>query len=271
MPTSFHDRLLNIAIADDDNVCREKTKALLAAEGNIKVVAECGRTQEIPDVLREYKPDVLLLDPQIPGEDPFDVLASVTRELLPLVICTASQDQYAVMAFESQAYDYIMKPFNRERLCGAIQRARTDVARFEEESLTSGPRDPVRREQPIPEQRLVVKCGRRIVFLDFDEIDWIEAAANYVIVHAGNEAYRLREPIGEIERKVAARNFSRIHRSTIVNVTRIKEVTPCNSGEYMIRLKNAKELSCSRSYSSAIRGLFHGKTEPQMERYAHEP
>jgi len=270
MPASFHDRLLSVAIADDDNVCRERTKSLLAAEGDIKVVAECGRTQEIPDVLREYKPDVLLLDPQIPGEDPFDVLASITRGLLPLVICTASQDQYALMAFESKAYDYIMKPFNQERLHGAIARARTDVARLQEEVVTSRQRSLIRREQPTPGQRLVAKCGRRILFLEFDEVDWIEAAANYVIIHVGNEAYRLREPIGEIERKVAPHNFSRIHRSIIVNVTRIKEVVPCNSGEYMVRLKNAKELSCSRGYNSAIRDLFDGRTEPPIERHAHE-
>jgi two-component system, LytTR family, response regulator len=265
LAAALNDRVLRVAIADDDSLCRQKTKSFLAKERDVNIVAECAEVQELIDALREHRPDVLLLDPQIPGKNPFDLLASLAPELLPLVIFTTSQDQYALKAFESKAFDYIMKPFNQERFHGAMERARADVGRFEEDFLTLRQLNLIRQVRSIPEGRLVVKSEGRIVFLEFDEVDWIEAAANYVIIHVGTQVYRLREPIGEIERTVASHNFSRIHRSIIVSLGKIKEVYPCNSGEYMVRLRNGKELACSRSYNAAIRALLRGGTEWQRE------
>jgi two-component system LytT family response regulator len=254
-----NDRLLRVVIADDDGLCRQRTKSLLATERYIDIVAECTRAQEITDTLQVHQPDLLLLDPQIPGGNPFDLLAPLAPESLPLLILTTAQDQYALKAFESRAFDYILKPFNPERFHGAIARARADVARFRKDSLTSRQINLIRQVKSIPEERLIVKSGGRIAFLEFDEVDWIEAAANYVAIHAGSQVYRLREPIGQIEKRVTPHNFARIHRSVIVSVTKIKEVYPCNSGEYMVRLKTGKELACSRGYNSAIRTLLRGQ------------
>jgi two-component system LytT family response regulator len=259
-------RLLRVVIADDDPLCQQKTRAMLAAERNINVVAECTRAAEILGALRAHHPDLLLLDPQMPGANAFDVLAPLPPESLPLLIFTSAQDQYALQAFETGAFDYILKPFNQERFHNAIERARADVARGREDSLTLRQINLIRHLKSIPEERLMVKSGGRVIFLEYDEVDWIEAAANYVTIHAGQQVYRLREPIGQIEKRVLPHYFSRIHRSVIVSIAKIKEVYPCNSGEYMVRLKTGKELACSRSYNSAIRALLRARTESNAGR-----
>jgi two-component system, LytTR family, response regulator len=263
---AFQDRLLRIVVAEHDRLCRQRVKSLLATEREIDIVAECTRAGEIIDALRAHQPDVLLLEPRMLEGNPFDLLAPLPPESLPLLILTTAQDQYALKAFETKAFDYILKPFNPRRFHVAIERARTDVARFQEDSLTLRQINLIRHVKSIPEERLIIKSGGRVLFLEFDEVDWIEAAANYVTVHAGSQVYRLREPIGRVEKLVAPHNFSRIHRSVIVSVAKIKELYPCNSGEYMVRLKNGKELACSRSYNSAIRSLLHCRTESDRGR-----
>jgi two-component system LytT family response regulator len=254
-------RPLSVVIADEDGACRQKTRDLLAAKPNVHVVAECTQTPEIDFALRRYHPDLLLLDPQIPGDSPFDLLAHMKAVPRPLLIFITAQDQYALKAFEARAFDYILKPFGRERLYSSIERATEDVARLHEPPLPSGPNSGPSSASGL-EDRLIVKSAGRTVFLEYAEIDWIEAAANYLNVHAGDSVYRLRATIGEVEKQVALHNFSRIHRSAIVNIKKIKEVQSCNSGEYMVRLKGGKELACSRGFNSSIRRLLNGGNQP---------
>jgi two-component system LytT family response regulator len=260
-PAVWKDHPLSVVIADDDRECLQKTKDLLAAEPNVHVVAECAHTGDIDFALRAYQPDLVLLDPQIPGGSPLELFARMRARLLPLLIFITAQDQYALKAFEARAFDFILKPFGRERFRSSIERARADVARLKD-GYSKVQVHPVGRPAPSLVDRLIVKSAGRVVFLEYDEVDWIEAAANYVNVHAGNQVYRLRAPIGEVERQVARHSFSRIHRSVIVNVKKIKEVQPCNSGEYMVRLRGGKELACSRGYSASIRALVNGGFEP---------
>jgi len=262
---AYDDRLLRVVIADDDSLCQQRIKSMLANERNVNIVAECTQAHEIVDALRAHQPDLLLLDPEIRGGSPLTLLAPLPPESLPLLIFTTAQDQYALKAFETGAFDYILKPFNQERFHRAIARARIEVARSQEDLLSARQINLIRQVRSIPDERLVVKSGGRVLFLEYSEIDWIEAAANYVAIHAGNQVYRLREPIGQIEKRVSRHNFSRIHRSVIVSIAKIKEVYPCNSGEYMVRLKSGKELACSRSYNSAIRALFQGVSGPGEE------
>jgi two-component system LytT family response regulator len=245
--------LLRVVVADNDSVCRESTKNLLASEGDAEVVAECTRGEEISVAVHLHRPDLLLFDPQIPAGNRFELFARAHP--FPLIIFISALDQYALKAFEAGAFDYILKPLNRDRFHLALERARADVKR--PQHADSGSHwTHLRRVQQLEEGRLIVKCEGRVIFLESDEIDWIEASANYVKIHAGKEVYRLREPIGRIEKRVAARKFSRIHRSIIVNMTKIKELYPCNSGEYMVRLKSGRELACSRSYNASIRELL---------------
>jgi two-component system LytT family response regulator len=249
-------RSLRVLIADHDELCRQMVRTFLDAEADVEIVAECSHASEIIDAIHVHKPDVLLMEPRVPGGRPFELLASLPPESLPLLIFVTSQDQFALKAFETKAFDFIMKPYDQRRLHAAIERARTDVARMQGDALTLRQIDLIRKVRSVPEQRLIFKMGGRIIFLDVDEVDWVEAAANYVGIHAGSEVYRIREPIGQLEKRIAHHNFSRIHRGVIVNVTKIKQVYPCNSGEYMVRLKNGKELPCSRSYNTAIRTLL---------------
>jgi two-component system, LytTR family, response regulator len=256
-------RVLRILIADRDTNCRTRVKALLTEEPDSEIVAECSQTDEILSALRKYKPDLLLFDPRLPGDNVFDLLARLPPESLPLLIFITSQDQYALKAFETKAFDFIMKPLEQKRFHQAIERARTDIARTQEATLTRRRMDLIRQVRDVPEERLIVKYGGRIVFIDAHDIDWIEADANYVVIHVKNRMYRMREPIGQIAHRVAALKLARIHRSVIVNTSRIKEIEPCNSGEYIVHLAGGKQLPCSRNYNSAIRSLLHRTKSPR--------
>jgi two-component system, LytTR family, response regulator len=249
-------RPLRALVADDDKLCRQRTLTLLASHPDIEVVGECSSGRQIVESLRELEPDVLLLDPKMREANVFELLAPLKLESLPLLIFTSAQDQYAVRAFETGAFDFILKPYKKERFLQAIERARLEVSRYQEDLLTQRQINLIRELRSISNERLIVKCEGKISFLEFNEIDWIEAAANYVTIHVGLQAHRLRLPIGQIENRVSVHGFSRIHRSVIVNLAKISEAYPCNSGEYMVCLKNGKELPCSRKYNSALRALL---------------
>src|SRR5262249_8026217 len=151
--------------------------------------------------------------------------------------------------FEAHALDYLLKPFDQERLHRAIKRARAELLKANERAATDRILDYLaanKKPHTNGDRRLVIKAAGRVVFLDFDEIDWVGAAANYVKLNVGKQSYLLRDGISHISEKLDPSQFVRIHRSTIVNVSKIKELQPVNSGEYIVVLKDGKELSCSR-------------------------
>jgi len=231
---------------------------LLSSEAGVKIVAECRDGQQTIAALRTQKPDLLLLDIQMPDADGFQVLRDIPAEEMPIVIFTTAYDQYAVRAFEAHALDYLLKPFDQERLHGAIERARAELLKVNDRELTSRLLDLMANSQMTSQvgRRLVIRTGGRVVFLDVDEIDWVEAAANYVRLHVGKESYLLREGISRISEKLDPGNFVRIHRSTLANVRKIKELQPCNSGEYIMVMKDGKELSCSRGYRTKLQSVI---------------
>lgn len=245
-------------IADDEPLAREKLRILLASEPGVQIVAECRDGQQTVDALETYKPDLLLLDIQMPVMDGFEVLSAIPAEQLPIVIFTTAYDQYAVHAFEAHALDYLLKPFDQDRLHSAIERTRTELLKTTDRDLTNRLLDLLAeaRTKSKGYRRLIIKAGGRVVFLDTDEIDWVEAAANYVKLHVGKESYVLREGIGRISERLDPNQFVRIHRSFIANVRKIKELQPCNSGEYIVVLKDGKELSCSRGYRYGLQQLI---------------
>jgi two-component system LytT family response regulator len=245
-------------ISDDEPLAREKLRILLASEAGIRIVAECRDGRQTINALQTYKPDLLLLDIQMPGADGFQVLSSIPADNMPLVVFTTAYDQYAIRAFEIHAVDYLLKPFDHERLHKAIERTRTEFLKTTDREMTQRILDllaDTKAESRVA-NRLVIKAAGRVVFLDLEEIDWVEAAANYVKLHVGKESYLLREAIGHISQRLDPDRFLRIHRSTIVNVRRIKELQPCNSGEYILVLKDGKELSCSRGYRTGLHHLI---------------
>jgi len=245
-------------IADDERLARKKLRILLGSEPGIEVVAECSDGKQTIAALRAQKPDLLLLDIQMPDIDGFGVLRAIDTDAMPVVIFTTAHDQYAVKAFEAHALDYLLKPFDKGRLQHALNRARAEVLKAHDRETTCRILDFLTKTNPSPQagKRLVFRTGGRVVFLESDEIDWLSAAANYVTLNVGAESYLLREGIGHISERLDPDKFVRIHRSTIVNVHKIKELQPVNSGEYIVVLKDGKELSCSRGYRAGLQRLI---------------
>jgi two-component system LytT family response regulator len=251
-------------IADDEHLARKKLRLLLGSEPGVQVVAECQDGQQTIGAVRAHKPDLLLIDVRMPDVDGFEVLLQLTADEMPVVVFTTAYDQFAVRAFEAHAMDYLLKPFERERLHQSIERARAELLKSHNRDLTNRILDLLaNNEEPKTnskqiEDRMVIRAGGKVVFLDLAEVDWIEAAANYVKLNVGKESYLLREGIGRVSERLDPGRFVRIHRSVIVNVSKIKELQPCDSGEYIAVLKNGKELSCSRGYRAELQRLISG-------------
>ncbi len=253
--------LVRTVIADDERLARQKLLILLQSEPMVNVIAECQDGRQTVSAIRALRPDMLLLDIQMPDLDGFQVLQEIPAEEMPVVIFTTAYDQYAIRAFEANALDYLLKPFDQERLHHAVERAQSELRKERDHAITHrilSLLSQVRSVTPAaaqPDQRLVIKANGRVVFLDLDNIEWVEAAANYVRLNVGKESYLFRETISRISERLDANQFVRIHRSTIVNVRKIKELIPVNSGEYVVVLKSGRELSCSRGYRAALQEI----------------
>jgi two-component system LytT family response regulator len=259
-PDHHSDAVVRTVIADDERLARQKLLILLNSEPQVKVVAECTDGKQTVAAIRSFRPDLLLLDIQMPDLNGFEVLDEIPSEEMPAVIFTSAYDQYAIRAFEANALDYLLKPFDQERLHQAVERACLEVRNSRDHEITRrilGLLSQVKSgRQPSlePERRLVIKANGRVVFLDLDSIEWVEAAANYVRLNTGKESYLFRETISRISERLDS-NFVRIHRSTIVNVRKVKELIPVNSGEYVVVLKSGRELSCSRGYRAPLQKI----------------
>lgn len=255
-------RSIRTIIADDERLAREKLRLFLASETDVKLVAECSDGSKALSAIRTFGADLLVLDIQMPGMDGFQVLNELSPEEMPVVIFTSAYDQYAIRAFEAHALDYLLKPFDRDRLRHALDRARMALNHSQDRQITHRILDLLSqvksemRPSPSTDGRLVIRAKGRIVFLNLAEIDWIEASANYVRLNVGKESHLYRETIGRISERLDPTHFVRVHRSTIVNVRKIKELIPVNSGEYIVILNNGKELSCSRSYRAALESMI---------------
>lgn len=248
-------------IVDDEPLARDRVKRFLRDESNIEITGECGNGIEAIDTIREQKPDLVFLDIQMPEKNGFEVIRSLNGKHLPTIIFVTAYDQYALQAFDVHALDYLLKPFNRERIHRAVSRAREHIEHLRmgnlDERLASLISD-LRDEKKYLE-RLVVKSVGRVFFLKTDEIDWIEAAGNYVKLHVGRESHMIRETMNGIETKLDPDKFLRIHRSTVVNIDRIKELHPMFSGDYAVILRNGTELALSRNYRERFVELFENQ------------
>ena len=245
---------LRTVIVDDEPLARERLASLLSAEQDIEVVAQCRDGEEAVGAIDQHAPDLVFLDVQMPGLNGFEVIEAVGGEKMPLVIFVTAYDQHALRAFQVRALDYLLKPFDRERFKDALQRARTHIQRDETGDL--GRRllalvKDLRRDQPKTD-RLVVKSGGRLFFLRTDEIDWVEAAGNYVRLHVGPTSHLLRETMNAIEGRLDPEKFFRIHRSRIVNMERIQEMQPWLNGEYAVVLRTGTRLTLSRGYREKL-------------------
>jgi two-component system, LytTR family, response regulator len=252
------------AIVAEDELVARQVLATMARTNGIQVLAECCDGEEAIRSLQEYRPDLLFLDVQMPGIDGFGVLRAMQPGSLPAVIFTTAYDRYAVRAFEHDAVDYLLKPFDDERFRKAVARAQSKLNSASRQAELIGrvlsEINEVRGMSSNP-QRLVVRSRGKVEFLRIDEIDWIGAAHNYLKIHVGDAVHFLREGIGEIENRLPSDKFLRIHRSIIVNVDRILRLESCGYGEYLVVLKNGKKLSLSRGFRDRLDFFVDGIVE----------
>lgn len=232
-------------IVDDEPLARQRVRMLLSEEADVEIVGESTDGFEAVDQIQANRPDLVFLDVQMPDMDGFEVLQRVPPISLPVVIFTTAYDQHALRAFEVSALDYLLKPFKPARFKQALQRARE---RLEKNSADRQKSAQLPGALPTPGGgRIFVRSSERILFLKPEEIDRVEAAGNYVVLHSGKEQHILRETISAMEGRLAPVGFMRISRSVIVNLACIREVQPVSSGRYSLLLKNGARLDMTCS------------------------
>jgi two-component system LytT family response regulator len=246
---------LRSLIVDDEPFAREKIRSFLQDYSDFKVIGECQDGEQAGRAILAQEPDVVFLDVEIPGKNGLELLNSLSRDSQPFVVVVTAFDKYAVRAFEVEALDYLLKPFNKLRFAQAINRLRQKAAAFnlaEQRGLSKiGPHE-IGRENPDYE-RIVVKSGSRIIVVRSGSIEWIEAQGDYVMLHILKSGHLVRETMSAIEKRLDPRRFARIHRSAIVNLDFIRELRPMWGGDYRVFLENGTQLTLSRNYRSGVR------------------
>ena len=249
---------LNILIADDEPLARESLKVLLNNEPQIDEVREARNGREAVAAIRDQRPDLVLLDVQMPRMDGFAVVEAVGAEKMPAVIFVTAHDRYAIRAFEISAVDYLLKPVAEDRFRMAFRRARH---RIEAAPADESARQMLSVLEAIANPRryltrLAVRSGDATIFLAIDDVDWIEASQNYVRVHAGTAVHLLHVPMNTIESSLDPACFVRVHRSHIVNLKRIRQLWSLAHGQYVVELVSGERLQSGRTYADRIRNLL---------------
>jgi two-component system LytT family response regulator len=241
-------------VVDDEPLARERVMSLLQQEHDVEIVGECADGAQAVSAIQERSPDLVFLDVQMPGCDGFEVIRNIGADRMPNVVFVTAYDEYALQAFEVHALDYLLKPFGKDRFQQTLRHAREALERRRAGDLGRRLLALVHDIKPEPQrvERLVVKSGGRVFFLRTDEIDWIEAAGNYVRLHLGTESHLFRETMNRMESRLDTRRFARIHRSRIVNTERIKELQPWFNGDYVVILRDGTRLTLSRGYREKL-------------------
>lgn len=249
---------IRVLVVDDEALARERACQLLKADSEIEIIGQCGDGQTAVEKIQKDKPDLVLLDVQMPELDGFAVVEAVGADNMPPVIFVTAHEKFALKAFDVHAIDYLLKPYDRERFETALGRAKDQLARSKSGDLQSKMTALLGeiKTQPKATNRLVVKTEGRVLLLKNEDVDWVEAADNYIILHVAADTHMLRETMTSIESRLPSEKFIRVNRSTIVNIDRIKELQPLFHGEYVIILKNGTKLTLSRGYREKLDQLL---------------
>jgi two-component system, LytTR family, response regulator len=246
-------RKIKAIIVDDEPPARRNLRALLKGVQDIELLKECGNGRDAVSCIRALQPDLVFLDVQMPELDGFGVLQNLSGHPLPVIIFVTAYDQYALRAFEVSALDYLLKPFDDARFHKALAQARRQIEQQDASELGRklltllGAHEVKADPPPRYLTRLMVKTAGRVIFIRIEEIDWIEAYDNYLRLHVGGKAHLLRQTMNELEAALNPEQFARIHRSTIVNLDRVKELHSHFNGEHLVILQDGTELKLSRS------------------------
>jgi two-component system LytT family response regulator len=245
---------LRIIVADDEPLARARLLALLPKDVSIEIVGEYASGTEAVEAIRRDKPDIAFLDMQMPGCDGLQVVAGLEAAERPAIVFVTAHDKFAVDAFGVRAVDYVLKPFDKERLETALERAAEQVAARRAGDLGARVEGALAGAAGTPRpERLAVKADGRFVFLKFDEIVWVEAADNYVVIHtSAGERLMPRDTLTAIEARLGPQHFTRVNRSALVRIDQVKELQPSATGDYSILLRNGTRIPLSR----ALRGRF---------------
>jgi two-component system, LytTR family, response regulator len=235
--------LLRVVLADDEPLASQRLRRMLEREPQVAVVAECETGAGAVDAVQRERPDILFLDVQMPEGDGFDVVGRVGHDSAPLIVFVTAFDEFAVRAFESAALDYLVKPVRRDRLRATLDRARDRL-----------------RAQPSAHRRadrMLIDRGQHMDVVNVDDIDWVESADNDVIVHIGAERHRFRRSMEQVLARLPDDRFARVHRSAIVNLSRIRQVHPWFHGNFLLVLADGARLTTGRVYREQFLQRMH--------------
>ncbi len=262
-------------VVDDEPLARRGLELRLGEMKDIEIVAHCGNGREAVEAVLEHSPDLMFLDIEMPGVDGFEVLRRIPQSRMPMVVFVTAFDRYAIEAFEAHALDYLLKPLVDERLERAMGHVREQFAQRRhaqqraqlvalladvtgageidaEEMLARGAEGLAER----PPEVLPIKLGRETLRLPVETIDWIDAAGDYMCVHADGQTHVVRATMKQFEEALDPASFQRVHRSTIVNVHRVRKLKPHTNGEYFLTLDGGHELKLSRSYRDRLEHIL---------------
>jgi two-component system LytT family response regulator len=234
---------LRTLIVDDEPLARESIRVLLERDRDIEIVGECSGVDAAALVART-RPHIMFLDVQMPEIDGFDLLGRIGEQAVPAVVFVTAYDAFAIKAFEVQALDYLLKPFDDARFMRTLERAKARAL------------EPPSKSAGGYRQRFLVRVRERLVVVNATDIDWIEAADYYVSIHSGGHAYLLREPLADLEKELDPAAFFRAHRSAIVNLGRIREIHPLFHGDSMLVLTDGSQVKLSRSRREEFERVF---------------
>jgi two-component system LytT family response regulator len=241
--------MIRALIVDDEPFARASLLVLLRRDPEIEIAGECASGLEAIDAIRNLRPELVFLDIRMPDCDGFEVLERLGPAETPAIVFVTAYDEYAIRAFEVEAMDYLLKPFDDTRFARALARAKESIRQRRSVAQNTAPKN----------DRLIVRSAGRVTFLRIHEIDWIEAADYYVCLHTGERTHLLRRTLADMEKDLDPHAFCRIHRSTIVNLARVRELRTDSNGEYEVVLHDATALRLSRSYRQALQTLLGEK------------
>jgi len=257
-------RKLRTLLVDDEALSRRGLELRLRMAADIEIIGQCTNGREALAAIREQKPDLVFLDIQMPGLSGFDVLAELQPHELPMIVFVTAYDRFAVQAFEARAIDYVLKPVDDARLAATLthvrelmdQRAavaeRNQLVHLLAELRGSGEIETGEPAVPQTPNWLPIRNGRETVRVPVQSIEWVDAAGDYLCIHASGHTHILRATMREMENLLDPRLFQRVHRSTIVNLTRVKSLRAHMNGEYFLRLEGGQELKLSRTYRDKV-------------------
>ena len=247
MHADAHPAKIRALIVDDEPLARSNLAVLLRMDPEIGIVGECGSGAEALGEVRVANPDLLFLDVQMPECDGFDVLELLGSELPPAIVFVTAYDQYALRAFEAGALDYLLKPFDNSRFELALSRAKQRIR--------------LGRDRSQKLERVVIKNAGELCFVKTSEIDWIEAADYYACLHVGSRSHLLRRSLSDLEQDLDPNVFCRVHRSSIVNLERVRGLKLTPDGEYDVLLESGIRVRLSRRYRKHLQERMGGRTD----------